>query len=174
MKQWMHKIELLVDKSIPYCLIVLTVIVLGELFFHAYVMPYEFYFSIADGIIVAIFTLDLIFKYVRMKNFPLFFKKYWLEIIAIFPTFLVLRMIESFVPIENLGETVQKFFHETLAIEQEGKILVKEIESTGKESSRFRYFLRFAKPLARLPRFLKAFTFYEKPTGKHHPHEKLS
>ena len=172
MKQWMHKIELLVDKSIPYCLVIITVMVVGELFFQSYVSPYQFYFSIADSIVVAIFILDLIFKYVRMRYSPLFFKKYWLEIIAVFPTFLVLRMIESFAPIVNIGESLQKSFHETLAIEQEGKILVQEIERTGKESSRFRYFLKFARPLARAPRLLKAFSFYEKPTGRHHPHEK--
>jgi hypothetical protein len=82
----------------------------------------------------------------------------------------VLRLLEEFVAIANLGETAQKYFREALEVEREGKVLVREIEKTG-QASRLKYFARFIRPLARFPRFLKAFSFYEKPTGKHHVYE---
>ena len=171
MKEWLHKIELIVDKSIPYCLILLFFVIIGEIFFKYKVEPYHAYISAIDDIIIFIFILDLVFKYIRTRNFPKFLRKYWLEVIAVFPAFLILRLIEEFVSIANLGETLQASLHETLEIEKEGKVLVREIESGGKEASRLRYFSRFIRPIARLPRFLKAFSFYEKPTGRHHPHE---
>jgi len=171
MKQWLHKIELLVDKAIPYCLILLFFIIIGEIFFGHEIEPYSFYVSAIDGVIISIFILDLLFKYLRIKAFPKFFMKYWLEVIAVFPAFLILRLIEEFVSIANLGETLQASLHETLEVEKEGKVLVREIESAGKEASRLRYFSRFIRPIARLPRFLKAFSFYEKPTGRHYHHK---
>ena len=171
MKEWLHKIELIVDKSIPYCLILLFFVIIGEIFFKYKVEPYHAYISASDDIIIFIFILDLVFKYIRTRNFPKFLRKYWLEVIAVFPAFLILRLIEEFVSIANLGETLQASLHETLEMEKEGKVLVREIESGGKEASRLRYFSRFIRPIARLPRFLKAFSFYEKPTGRHHPHE---
>ncbi len=172
MKKWLHKIELIVDKVIPYCLILLLFVIIGQIFFGHEIEPYHAYVSIIDGVIIFIFVLDLIFKYVRIRKFPKFFRKYWLEIIAVFPAFLVLRLIEGFVTIANLGGTIQSSIHEVLEIEKEGKILVREIERTGKEASRLRYFSRFIRPIARFPRFLKAFSFYEKPTGGHHPYER--
>ena len=172
MKAWMHKIELVVDKIIPYSLILLLSIIIGEIFFGHEIEPYHAFVSVIDGVIIFIFILDLIFKYIRIKKFPKFFKKYWLEIIAVFPVFLVLRIIEEFVTIANLGGTIQASIHEALEIEKGGKLLVREIEGTGKEVSRLRYFSRFIRPIARSPRFLKSFSFYEKPTGRHHPYEK--
>ena len=172
MKQWLHKIELIVDKSIPYSLILLFFLIIGQIFFGHEIEPYHTFVSIIDGIIIFIFILDLIFKYARIKKFPKFFRKYWMEIIAVFPAFLVLRVIEEFITIANLGETVQASFHEVVGIEKEGKILMKEAERTRLGVSRIKYFNRFIRPIARLPRFLKAFSFYEKPTGKHHPYEK--
>jgi len=178
MKQWLHKIELLVDKIIPYSLVLLLFLIIGEIFFSEKVEPYSLYVSVLDGLIIFIFVIDLIFKYVRIRNFPKFFKKYWLEIIAVFPAFLVLRLVEEFIIIarlgetfESVGETAQSAIHEVVGVEKEGKILMREIERTGQGVSRLRYYHRFVKPLTRLPRFLKAFSFYEKPTGRHHSYE---
>lgn len=172
MKLWMHKVELFVDKIIPYSLVLLLFMIIGEIFFGHKIEPYSFYVSVIDGTIILIFILDLIFKYVRIRSFPKFFRKYWLEIIAVFPAFLILRLIEEFASVARLGETVQSSIHEALAIEKEGAVLVREIERGGKGVSRLRYFSRFIRPIARFPRFLKAFSFYEKPTGKHHPFER--
>ena len=113
-----------------------------------------FLLNLVFGIIIAIFIVDLGFKYARTRNVPKFFKKYWMEIIAIFPAFLVVRVIEEFVIIANLEGS--------LVLSQEAL----EVEArAGSRASRLHYFSRFVMPLARLPRFLKAFKFYERPHG---------
>ena len=63
-----------------------------------------------------------------------------------------IRMIEEFILIVNLEET---FILSQEALEVEAR--------TGTRASRLHYFARFVRPLARLPRFLKAFKFYERP-----------
>jgi hypothetical protein len=173
MNRCFHKIEWLVDKVIPYTLIILLFLIIGQIFFEDEIVPFHSIVSVIDCFIISIFILDLIFKYMRIKSFPKFFSKYWLEIIAVFPAFLVLRLIEEFVSLASFGEMLQTSFHEALEIEREGKLLVREVERTGKEASRLRYLVRYIKPVTRLPRFLKAFSFYEKPTGMHHPNEKM-
>src|SRR3989338_8176599 len=120
MKPWLHKIELIADKLIPYSLIILLFIIIGEFFFHEKIEPYAIFAEIIDNAIILIFVLDLIFKYVRIRNFPNFMRKYWLEVIAVFPAFLILRLLERFVPVASLGETLQASLHETLEVEKEG------------------------------------------------------
>ena len=161
MKRWLHKIELWVDKIIPYLLVLLFFVIIGEIFFAHEIEPYRVFVSIIDGFIIFIFVIDLIFKYIRIRNFPKFFRSYWLEIIAIFPAFLVLRVVEEFAIILNLEESI--------GLSQE---VIKVGDRTIPRASRMHYFSRFIRPLARLPRFLKAFSFYEKPTGRHHSYEK--
>jgi len=78
-----------------------------------------------------------------------------LEIIAIFPAFLVLRLVEEFAIIVNLEESI--------VVSQE---VIEVGERTLPRTSRIHYFSRFVRPLARFPRFLKAFSFYEKPADR--------
>ena len=154
MKRWLHKIEVLADRLIPYSLVLLLFIIIGEVFFTQEIEHFSIYISFLDGMIITIFIVDLGFKYVRTKNIPKFFKKYWIEIIAIFPAFVVVRIIEEIVVFANLEQT--------LVLSQEAL----EVEArAGTRASRLHYFSRFVKPLARLPRFLKAFKFYERPHG---------
>ena len=157
----MHKVERIVDKSIPYLLILLLFVIAVEIIYASEIEPYIIFFSIFDGTIIFVFIVDLIFKYIRIRNFPKFFRTHWLEIIAVFPAFLVIRVVEEFVIIANLEET--------FVLSQEGLELEARV---GSRASRLHYFAKFARPLSRIPRFLKAFSFYEKPTGKHHPHKK--
>ena len=153
MKQWVHKIEVIVDKLIPYSLVILFFVILMEIFFSDAIEPYHVSVSIIDGIIIGIFAVDLLFKYNRAKDIEKFFRTYWLQIIALFPAFIFVRVVEEFVIILNLEESI--------AISQE---LVEVGEKSLPRASRARYFGRFIRPLARSPRFLKAFSFYEKPT----------
>jgi len=160
MKRWLHKIEFFVDKIIPYSLILLLFLIIGEIFFAHKIEPYSFLVSIVDGLIIFIFVVDLTFKYMRTKYFPEFLRKYWLEIIAVFPAFIIIRTIEEFAIILNLEESI--------LISQD---VIEVGERTIPRTSRMRYFARFIRPLARSPRFLKAFSFFEKPTGRHHSFE---
>ena len=160
MKVWLHKIERIVDKSIPYLLILLLFVIIGEIFFASEIEPYRMFVSFVDGFIIFVFVVDLTFKYIRTRNFPKFFKKFWLEIIAIFPAFLILRVMEEFVIIVRLEESI--------GISQD---VIEFGDRTIPRVNRIRYFSRFIRPLARFPRFLKAFSFYERPTGRHHSFE---
>ena len=174
MKVWMHKIELIVDRIIPYCLIPLLFLIVGEIFFSTQLSPYDFWLNFLDGIIVCIFVLDLIFKYIRARKIPKFLKSCWLDIIAVFPFFLVFRLFEEIGILFNFGERIleaQPIFRETVEIEKEASQIIKESEKIAKVS-RTEAIARFFKPLARSQRFLKASLYYERPTGKHHPHER--
>ena len=170
MKPWLHKVELVVDKSIPYLLIVLLFLIIGEIFYAHQIEPYGFFVSVVDNVVILVFIIDLAFKYMRARYFPDFFRKHWLEIIAVLPASLFVRLIERLIPVSTF-EVSQSVLHEATEIKREEKLIVMEIEKAG-QISRTRYFLRFIRPLARLPRFIKAFSFYEKPTGKHYFHEK--
>ena len=169
----MHKVEVWVDRSIPYLLVVLGAIILGEIFFHEQVAPYALYSDIADGFVIFVFVLDLIFKWIRIRNFKRFLKESWLDIIAVFPFFLFFRLFEGFAALIVSPEGLvqgQKILHESLEVEKEVSRVVREAEKVG-SISRSERFVRFLRPITRLPRFLKATPFFERPTGDHHPHD---
>ena len=75
MKKWIHDIEVIVDKIIPYLVIILIFLISAEIFFHSYVEPYILYIEIADYFIIFIFVLDLIFKFNRVRKVKIFLKK---------------------------------------------------------------------------------------------------
>ncbi len=189
MRPWMHKIEVLVDKVIPYCLVLLLGIITLDLGFHEFVEHHHLhpYILWADYFVIGVFIVDLIFKYMRTRYLKDFFRKFWLDILAVFPFFLIFRAFEF--AIGAWGQTAQSILHESLEIEKEGaKVLregekfikegsrvAREAEKLGKVSSRSSKFARFLRPIARIPRFIKALPrimhFYDKPTGAHHQHE---
>jgi hypothetical protein len=142
----------------------------------------------------------LTFKYNRVRKIPKFVRTYWLDILAVFPFVLVSRAFEGVCGLFIVGQTISQFgttqqvLHEGLEIEKEvsklGEALsktakegetaakeatriVKEVEQTGKiaRSTRFSRFTRFLRPIQRMLRLLKAVTFFEKPTGRHHTYE---
>lgn len=174
MKKWMHKIEVIVDKLIPPMLILLLGIIIVELFFEDFAHHHETIIISLDYIVIGVFVLDVIFKYMRIKPFKKFLRKSWMDIIAIFPFALMFRLVEGFFEVFAVSEMVkqsQSVFHEAVEIEKEAGKVAKEVEKAGKVA-RTRLFSRFIRPVARTPRFIKAFSFYEKPTGKHYSHEK--
>ena len=166
MKPWLHKIEVIVDKSIPYLLVILLFIIVGEIFFAHQIEPYGFFVSVVDNAVILVFITDLTFKYMRARYFPDFFRKHWPEIIAVLPASLFVRVIERFIPASTF-EISQSLLHEATEIKREEKFIAMEVEKAG-QMSRTRYFSRFVRPLARLPRFIKAFGFYEKPLSPQH------
>lgn len=179
MKKWMHKIELLVDKLIPWLIIVILVIIISEFFFKDIAEKYSLLIDLLDGFIIFVFVLDLIFKYIRAKNIPDFLKNSWLDIIAVFPFFLFFRAIEGIrtliVPTEAITEG-QRLLREGLELEKASSKIVEEVEKAGKVS-RTGVFAeifkpRLLKPLLRSPRLIKTVTFFEKPTGNHHSYER--
>lgn len=179
MHPFFKKLEHFTDRVIPYLLILLAAILILEFGFKTKAEEYYTYIVIADIIIISFFSIDLIFKYNRVRKFKPFIKKYWLDIIAVFPFFLLVRVVEEILLFFRVSEeisAVQKFLHlgveaekiveeekalsELSALQKETRVF-KEIEATT-QLSRTRMFARFF----RLPRFIKVFPFYEKPIRK--------
>jgi len=179
MKPWLHKVEVIVDRLIPYLVVVLAGIIISELFFREFAEEHRLAIDILDYIIISIFVIDLVFKYIRIRNLKKFLKECWLDIIAVFPFFLIFRLVEEAVLLFRVStevKEVQAALHTAIeakklpVIMEDTAKIVEEVEKTGR-ISRTRLVLRALRPLQRLPRLLKAIPFYEKPTGKHHLHE---
>ena len=118
----LKKIEVVVDKIIPLLLVILLFVIIAELLFKEEINNYIVYIDIFDMFLIIIFSVDLMFKYSRTRKMKFFFKRYWLEIIAIFPFFLIFRLYEGFALFfGNLWEFVlpsQKIIHEGLVVEK--------------------------------------------------------
>jgi len=183
MKAWLHKVEYWVDKLIPYSLVLLLVVIILELFFTDFVHHNHLEGTLAniDAGIILLFLMDLYFKWIRIRKIPKFLRRCWLDIIAVFPFILFFRLLEEVINIARFGDIfkkVQSVLHETVEVEKEVTKIAQSAEKMGK-ASRVRIFTnfftkysRFVRPIARTPRFIKALTFFERPTGKHHPHDK--
>ncbi|MBU2634350.1 MAG: ion transporter [Nanoarchaeota archaeon] len=183
MKKWLHRIEVIIDKSIPYLVVLLLFLILGEFFYKELLEDYHLYVIIADYFIIGVFVVDLCFKFYRVRNFKIFLKKYWLDIIAVFPFFLLFRVFEEVYALFRLGGEIsegQMVLHTGVEIEKiakEERIIreLRELEKGGKvftelekgtKLSRMRFITRMFRPIQRIPRFAKAFSFYEKPIKK--------
>src|SRR3989344_7986625 len=169
----LKKLEYLTDRIIPYLLILLAIVLTIEFFFKDLAHNYYNFIVTSDIIIVLFFSFDLAFKFNRVRNLKLFLKKYWLDIIAVFPFFLFFRLVEEVFVLFRLSPELsegQKFLHiglETEKIAKEERALreLAELQKgvrEGAELSRTRLFARFL----RLPRLMKVFPFYEKPIKK--------
>ena len=175
----LKKLEHLTDRIIPYLLILLTIIIVLEFGFKHIAEQYNLHITIADYTIIFFFVLDLAYKYNRVRQFKPFVKKFWLDIIAVFPFFLVFRIVEELFLLLSVSQDVaegQKFLHFGLEAEkivkeesalkelsslQKESRFIKEIES-GTKLTRTSLFARFF----RLPKMIKVLPFYEKPIKK--------
>ena len=176
MRVWLHKIEVLVDQLIPPVLAALLIVTIGELFFSHQFGWYKQYADLFDGFVVLIFAVDLGFKYERVRKLPEFIRKYWLQIIATIPFFLVFRVLELF-DISQLVQRGQALAHEERVAATTAKTIEEEVAVISKEAARAGELSRTAKLLdtfraiGRFPRMIGAAHFFEKPNGKHHLHE---
>jgi hypothetical protein len=175
MKEWLHKVEVIVDKLIVPALVALIGILVIDLGFPVLLEEHlwlEHTVTYTDYLIVFIFVLDLFFKYLRSKTFPAFLKSSWIDILAVFPFFIFFRLIGAVAGLFSTtvvegGQTVQSLLHTGVETEKEAVKVAKEVEKVAK-ASRSARFTRFLRPILRLPRFLKAgSSFYAEPHGKH-------
>lgn len=148
------KFEMLIDSFVPYAIISIIAITIGEIFFSAFVKPYSWVVDLVDLWILWVFSMDLLFKFEHAASIPQFLKKYWFYIIAIFPFFLVLRVIERFYTISALP-TSGSFF--ILGRYLGG--LFDEVRLV--KLARIFEFLRIS------TRLLRAVYFYENPAIRH-------
>ncbi len=162
--QFLKEVELIVDISIPYLLVLHTFLIVIEFSLAEAAEKYSLFFDFSHGFIIFIFVLDLIFKYQRTRTLKQFFTHYWLDILAVFPFYLVFRLFEQAALLFRLSEVTQesqKILHEGLEVE---KLVAKEAQEVEKGS---KLLPRFLRALQRSPRLLKARVFF-----KHAPRKK--
>lgn len=180
MKKGFHKLEHLVDKLIPYAVFALLIVIIITFFFKDIAHTYEHQIHNIDVAIISLFVVDLAFKFVRVRKVKTFVRKYWLDIIAVFPFYLFMRVAEEAYLLFRLSDTVQESqtalhaglgLKEVTAVEKETARIVREAENIGK-ASRSKFAIRFIRPISRIPRLVKILPYFEKTTGKHHAHDK--
>ena len=164
-----HKLEVLVDRLVPLSLFILLLVIGTEFYYPDTAAQYHLLLTIFDQSIIALFIVDLVFKYIRVHRIPLFLKKYWLEIIAVLPLSLLIRTFEYAVPLQRL-DLVSDSAHGMLETGAKWGIVVKEVEAGG-QASRLMLSTRYLRLIIRMPRLIQALVFYERPTGRHHPHD---
>ncbi|HLP79662.1 MAG TPA: hypothetical protein VK158_03445 [Acidobacteriota bacterium] len=160
-----EKLEKLVDKIIPYLLIILLLLILAE-FLIPSIHDYQIYITLFDSFLVLVFITDLYFKYQHCKNIPQFLRRYWIEIIATLPFFLIFRVFEEFGLLRAvLSETAQQgqsLAHVGLNAQREISLAEREIVAAERTLRGERLF-RFLRPVLRLPRFARTLHFFSHP-----------
>lgn len=166
MNKWLKKLEVVVDKFIPYLIILLLFVIIIDLFFHEIAELYKFEIGFLDGFIVLVFVIDLAFKYNKVRNIPSFIRKYWLEILAVFPFYLVFRALEltlGFLEVSGLIKQSQNILHSGVEIEKEIALVTKEAREIEEIGSRTGRIARTFRSISRTPRLVAAASFYEEP-----------
>lgn len=152
-KHSLKAIERFVDKSIPWVLIALAIVIIldNPLWSLVDLHEYEIPVLIFDTIVVLFLVADLVFKWFHIKNVKKFFRYYWLEIIAVFPFYLVFRVYIFAAEIARAGEEAQRIFHEAILTREAA--LIKEARFVAEAEAT----LREARPFTRLLRSISRF-----------------
>ncbi len=172
-KRWYYFLEVLIDRLVPFAVILLLGVLIIEFFFQDLAETYHTSLGVIDYCILSIFSIDLIFKYLRIRVFSNFIKDCWLDIIAIFPFFLIFRVFESILIFTELPKELrqaQLILHEGVAISESSSKIIREAEESGK-ISRVKTIIRMFRGVEDSPKIVKALAFYEQPVGKHHLHK---
>ncbi len=114
-----EKVEHFNSRLIPPAILALGVIIIAELFFHPESHFWQEVIHISDMIIIAIFVVDLGFIYYHVQNWKIFFKRFWLDILAVFPFILFFRAAGSVFRFFRIAEQFiigQTLLHEGLEV----------------------------------------------------------
>lgn len=152
------KLKNAADMLVGPALLVILVVILLEVFLPDFAHHYHTQILIADYAAISVFVVDLGFKFKRASEWKSFLRKYWLEIIAIMPGFILFRMLDTFFVITRSAELSQDAIH--LATRSERLAAL----AGGSELTRAARFERVMLGLARTPRLARAIDFYK-------PHE---
>lgn len=166
MHKLLKKLEIFVDKILPYLIILLLFVIVIDLFYHDIAEIYRFYIGVIDLIIVIAFIIDLAFKYNRVRNISSFVRTYWLEILAIFPFYLMFRALEvtiGFLELSGFIKQGQNLLHTGIEVEKEIALISREAEEVERIGSRTRSIYRTVRTVSRAPRLFAAASFYEEP-----------
>ncbi|MBI2102441.1 hypothetical protein HYT55_01265 [Candidatus Woesearchaeota archaeon] len=128
MKTFWKKVERWNTTLIPYSLIILAGIIIYDLFFHIDNPIINLTVEILDGLVIAVFVIDLIFLALKAKNAKIFFKNYWLDILAVFPFYFFFRVFGQLYRTALSAEEIfigQKILHESVEAEKEVAAAIK-------------------------------------------------
>ncbi|MEM4282120.1 MAG: ion transporter [Candidatus Woesearchaeota archaeon] len=147
-----ERLERFVDRMIPLMIIILAVLIIAG--FVTDIEHYQPWVGIADWVIIGFFVADLLLKWRHVRKFRTFVKLYWIDILAVFPFFLIFRaylFVNEFI---KAGEEAQKILHESILL-RETKLLreaqfIKEAELSLREARPFIRLLRLAQRGIRL------------------------
>ena len=148
------------DMLVGPALVIILVVILLEIFLPDIAHKYHTAIVVADYTAILIFVADLGFKFKRASEWEGFVKKYWLEIIAIMPGFIIFRVLETFFIVTSSLELSQDAIH--LATRSERLAVL----TRSGELSRAARLERLTKGLTRSPRLAKAFSFYDEPSDE--------
>lgn len=158
MKRILDKLEVVVNKIIPYLIIILLIILVLD-FTTDYIKKYHLLVAAFDVFVVSAFVIDLIFKYNHLKNKKKFVRLYWLDILAVFPIYLLFRAYATLAKIflERQITQLQQVTHVAVTIEREAAVLEKEA-MLAKEAklAKFNIFGRILRAVQRLLRLIAA------------------
>tara|TARA_Y100000310_G_scaffold343908_1_gene453843 strand:- start:1601 stop:2134 length:534 start_codon:yes stop_codon:yes gene_type:complete len=85
MHKFWEKVEHWNAKLITPAILALIYIITVELFFHHYAEEHHTHIAILSAFVLIVFIIDVIFLYIKSENWKDFLKKYWLDVVAIFP-----------------------------------------------------------------------------------------
>ncbi|HLC81337.1 MAG TPA: hypothetical protein VJH68_01650 [Candidatus Nanoarchaeia archaeon] len=163
-RKWWWYIEHYNSKLLPPALVILLFVILFELFVHVENKLLLTAVHLLDIFVIVIFIIDLVFLAIKTKNAQLFLKRYWLDILAVFPFVFAFRLFNvayrSIFVTEQLAIS-QAVFHETLEV---GKEVSREarIVREGTEAGRF---VRTSRVVARAARFVAKSRLFKKLNG---------
>jgi len=170
------KLEHLVDAVIPYLILLLLVLIIGEFAFKEFFHQYEHQIEILDKFIIIVFIIDLVVKYLRVRQVPMIIKHFWIDILAVFPFYLFFRFGETFLGLSQaaVGDTQMiagraiKEAGKTSRLIREGeeisKVAAREARGLqGLRAVRMTRFARMFRLAQRIPRLIKGFHYFEKP-----------
>jgi len=152
-------LELFVEKLIPWLVLILLIIILGEFseainffrwewltkvyeFFEAHVYEFE----IIDNIIITFFVIDLYFNFFKKATLWSFIKTSFIDILAVIPLSLIFR-------IAGLSE-VQTAVHVTESVQKQAAV-AEGVVKTESEAARLGRIAKIAGFAEKIPRFLR-------------------
>src|SRR3989344_2285716 len=108
--------------AIPYLVLLLTILFILDNPFWTLLdlRRFDTALLVFDAVIIFFFTADLVFKWIRIHELKLFIKLYWIDILAVFPIYLILRTYSEVRSLFRIGEeitlTAQTLGHEAVML----------------------------------------------------------
>ncbi|MEW5896675.1 MAG: hypothetical protein AB1668_03215 [Nanoarchaeota archaeon] len=143
-----EKVEHYNAKLIPFALVLLAAIIIYELFLHYENHTLELVVKILDGLVIAVFVVDLFFLAIRAKSVRFFFRNSWLDVLAVFPFSLFFEMVNALYRVVVATERIalgQAVAHETIEVGKEVSKEARILSKSGKAAKVIRIIARIVR-----------------------------